>query len=224
MLDIGPSSTGNRFRARRIAALNELIASVLRERDICSIIDVGGTTAFWHTWQHELPMSRIRIDCFNINPSHMQAAPVPNVTIHQGDATDLFAINDGQYDIAFSNSVIEHVGLWRSQTRMAEEVRRVARHYLIQTPYFWFPVEPHCRTLFLHWLPESLAYRLVMRKRRGYWKKAETVSDAVRAVQSARMLDERQFRSLFPDAAITREKFAGLTKSLIAIRGPAIAA
>lgn len=224
MLDIGPSSTGNRFRARRIAALNELIASVLAEKDTCSLVDVGGTTSFWHTWQNELPLDRLRIDCFNINPSHNQAAGVPNVSIHQGDATDLSSIAVGQYDIAFSNSVIEHVGLWRSQVRMADEVRRVAKHYLIQTPYFWFPVEPHCRTLFLHWVPESVAYRMIMRKRRGYWKKAETVSDAVKAVQSARMLDERQFRSLFPDAQITREKFAGLTKSLIAIRGPAVGA
>jgi len=38
-------------------------------------------------------------------------------------------------------------------------------------------------------------------------------------VQHARLLDKRQFRWLFPDAAHHDETAAGLTKSLIAVRG-----
>ena len=102
---------------------------------------------------------------------------------------------------------------------MAREVRRVARRYLVQTPNFWFPIEPHARTPFLHWLPESIAYRVVMSRKCGFWAKQDTVSGAVKTVQSAKLLDMRQMQALFDDATILRERFCGITKALIAIRG-----
>jgi hypothetical protein len=140
------------------------------------------------------------------------------VTIRQGDACDLSFAGDGEFDIAFSNSVIEHVGLWRDMQKMANEVRRVGKMYLVQTPYFWFPIEPHARTPFIHWLPDSMKYRIVMWRKCGYWGKQDSVSAAVETVQSAIMLDGRQMKSLFPDAEVRRERFLGLTKSLIAER------
>jgi len=139
-------------------------------------------------------------------------------TMIQGDACNLDKIADNHYDIAFSNSVIEHVGMWSDMKAMAREVRRVSRRYLVQTPYYWFPIEPHARAPFLHWLPEPLAYRIVMNFKCGFWTKAQTVDDAVSTVQSARLLDRRQFQALFPDAEMRLERFIGLTKSLIAVR------
>ena len=45
---------------------------------------------------------------------------------------------------------------------------------------------------------------------------------AMRDVQHARLLDKTQFRFLYPDAAHHDEVVAGLTKSLIAVRDPAV--
>jgi hypothetical protein len=141
-----------------------------------------------------------------------------HATMIQGNACSLDQISNNHYDIAFSNSVIEHVGMWSDMKAMAMEVRRVARRYLVQTPYYWFPIEPHARTPFLHWLPEPVAYRIVMNFKCGFWTKAQTVDDAVSTVQSARLLDRRQFQALFPDAELRLERFIGITKSLIAVR------
>ncbi len=102
--------------------------------------------------------------------------------------------------------------------KFAAEVKRVGRSYFVQTPYFWFPIEPHARTPFLHWLPDSLACRVVMARQCGYLQKASDISKAMDCIQSARMLDVGQFTALFDDAELTRERFMGLTKSLIAVR------
>lgn len=102
---------------------------------------------------------------------------------------------------------------------MAKEVRRVAPAYFVQTPYYWFPIEPHTRTPFFHWLPDSLKFRLAMAKKLGpFWGKCESIDEAMRAVHSAILLDKRMFAALFPNAKIVHEKFMGLTKSLIAIK------
>jgi len=73
----------------------------------------------------------------------------------------------------------------------------------------------------LHFLPEQLRARLVMRLRLGFAKtRSATISDAMLQVQDARLLDRWQLAALFPDAAILDERFVGFTKSLIAIRSP----
>ena len=69
------------------------------------------------------------------------------------DATNLHEFGDASFDIAFSNSVIEHLSTFENQARMAAEVRRVARAYWVQTPNFWFPIEPHFLVPAWHWLP-----------------------------------------------------------------------
>ena len=135
-----------------------------------------------------------------------------------GDARDLAWYADMSFDLVNSNSVIEHVGSWRDMEAMANEVRRLAPSYFVQTPYFWFPVEPHNSTLFFHWMPEFTRVSLLMRRSRGRWGKAPDVDTAMRQIQSAALLDFRMLATLFPDATIHRERIFGLTKSLVAIR------
>jgi hypothetical protein len=219
MLDISPDSTKNKFRRARILMLTSLVEQVLAEKGTCKIIDIGGTQGFWETWKEFFDFSRTSVLCVNMDPEHANYGETnPAVKMRAGDARDLSFCSDNEYDIAFSNSVIEHVGLWRDMERMAREVQRVSHRYLVQTPYFWFPVEPHARTPFIHWLPDSIKYRILLYRRCGFWEKQDTVSGAVSRVQSAIMLDIRQMRTLFPDAELNMERFFGWPKSLIAIK------
>jgi SAM-dependent methyltransferase len=121
----------------------------------------------------------------------------------RADARDLpFA--DGEFDIAHSNSLIEHVGDRRDRERVAAELRRVGRRYFVQTPNRGFPVEPHSLLPLVHWLPRRVGRRL--------WRFG--VSDD--HFEDTWLLGARELQELFPDAVIVRERFGPLTKSLIA--------
>lgn len=137
-------------------------------------------------------------------------------TLH-GDACAVEA-PDNAYDLVHSNSVIEHVGTWSRQVQMADEVRRLAPHYYIQTPYMWFPYEPHFMAVGFHWLPEQTRARAMLRRRHGHKARQPDAMAAHRLIENFRLLHVTQMQALFPDAQILRERFFGLTKSLMAVR------
>jgi Methyltransferase domain len=64
---------------------------------------------------------------------------------------------DGEFDICFSNSTIEHLSRLDEQRRFAHEVRRVGHGVWLQTPARRFPFEPHWLSPFVHWLPTPRA-------------------------------------------------------------------
>src|SRR5207248_2766875 len=66
------------------------------------------------------------------------------VAIMRGDACNLPEwIRAQQFDLVYSNSVIEHVGSHERRCEFARTVRSLAPRYWIQTPYRYFPIEPH---------------------------------------------------------------------------------
>ena len=72
-----------------------------------------------------------------------------------------FATN--QFDIVFSNAVLEHTGSRSSQAAFLKEVCRVGKRFFITTPNRWFPIEHHTGLPFLHFLP-CAAYRACLRR------------------------------------------------------------
>jgi SAM-dependent methyltransferase len=79
----------------------------------------------------------------------------------RADAAAGLPFADGEFDLVYCSSVIEHVSPPR-RAAFAAEVRRVGRAWFVQTPAFSFPIEPHSLLPFAHWLPIAL--------RRPYWR------------------------------------------------------
>lgn len=136
----------------------------------------------------------------------------------KGDATQLDSVAGFEYDVCHSNSVIEHVGDWNKKRCFAAEVRRIAEKYFVQTPSFWFPVEPHFVTPFFHWLPKPLRISMVSTFDLGWHRRAQSLDDAVAAVEGSDLLTYRMMRCLFPDAVVHRERLLFVAKSFVAVR------
>jgi hypothetical protein len=210
-----PNSLGFKFRLKRFEHVRSIIEFILSKNDTCKILDIGGSEFYWKIAQDLVDSGRLSIDLLNLNATEVKNKHFGSIV---GDARKIADIDDCSYDLCHSNSVIEHVGDWLDMKAMADEVRRVAPNYFVQVPYFWFPIEPHFRVPFFHWLPEQLRYPLLMRRDLGFHLMQKDAGDAVVEIQSAKLLDRRQLTSLFPDGEIVPEKIAFMTKSLMAIR------
>jgi len=67
-----------------------------------------------------------------------------------------FPFSDKQFDVCWSNAVLEHVGGTDRQAAFIREIKRVSHRAFFTTPNRRFPVEVHTRTPLLHYLPKSL--------------------------------------------------------------------
>lgn len=201
-----------RMRARRFAQFAQLIDGLPKP---VSILDVGGRAAFWadHGWANR---SDVYIVTGNIEPQNRTFKNIEPVYL---DATDLSQYNDQSIDVVFSNSVIEHLFNWENQVRMASEVCRIARAYWVQTPNYWFPMEPHFRVIGWQWLPEWIRVEVIRRRRCGWLGRTPDRQKAINVVREVQLLSAHKLRKLFPDAALIPERFAGLVKSWTAVGG-----
>jgi SAM-dependent methyltransferase len=111
----------------------------------------------------------------------------PQASYVQGDALAL-PFEDDEFDIAFSNAVIEHVGGPAEQRRFVNEALRVSRRAFVTTPNRWFPVEVHTRLPLVHWLPDALAHRAYDLARKPWAKENH-------------LLGPGELRDLFPSEA-----------------------
>src|SRR4051794_6753903 len=115
----------------------ELFLRLIEPAPTDLLLDLGGYPGFWT----EHPPQRVqRIDTLNIYeiPWNETDAPGFNIRTLVGDGCAL-EMETQSYDIAFSNSVIEHVGTWERQQQFAAEIRRVAKALWVQTPAYECP-------------------------------------------------------------------------------------
>ncbi len=136
----------------------------------------------------------------------------------EADGCDLSRFDDKSFHIAHSNSVVEHVGDCERMVQFAKELSRVSQNYFVQTPNYWFPIEPHCMMPFFHWLPKPIRVWLVLHFQLGHWAKAGSIDQAVRTVKSARLLNKKMFQDLFKGAKVLTERLLWLPKSFIAVK------
>lgn len=224
-----PNSLANKFRQKRFRFFEEklklvrnngkeLNAQTSRALGIgvgvnnpVKILDIGGTQLFWENCNYH-NKNEVRIIILNL---FKEKVKYPNFKSIAGDACDLSSFNDNEFDVVFSNSVIEHLFKKGNQFKMASEVMRVGKYHFIQTPNLYFPIEPHFLFPLFQFLPLKIKIFLLTKTTliRGIKRDKEA---AEKKVNEIRLLSKKQLKELFPHSLIYEEKFWGMTKSFIA--------
>ncbi|MGH7336124.1 MAG: methyltransferase domain-containing protein [Myxococcota bacterium] len=205
-------SVATRLRRRRFRLVLDLLADLPGP---IAVLDVGGRQAYWDSvLPAEAPIAtRLTITLLNLEPL---AVSRPGMTAVVGDARSLVRYRENQFDLVFSNSMIEHVETFEEQRQIAAEIRRVGRRYCVQTPNRYFPIEPHFLFPGFQFLPLAARVALVRRFRLGWCPRLPDAEQARACVQSIRLLTRREVRSLFPEAVLYQERFLGWVKSFVA--------
>jgi hypothetical protein len=177
------------------------------------VLDLGGSPSIW-----ENVLVPLDITILNLPggiPSNELGSIDAGTSIHtfhyvEGDACDVHQFPDRSFDLAFSNSVIEHVGPQEKQEAFAREAIRLGKSYWVQTPSAWFPIEAHTGMPFYWFYPKQLRAWWLRRARKklpAWWTEY---------IAETRVLSRRRIAELFPNARIHVECFFGLPKSYIA--------
>jgi SAM-dependent methyltransferase len=156
------SRVSMRSRERKL----QLFLDLLQPGPETSVVDVGVTDAPFgagstdnffealYPWPEQITgVGHTELDRF--------AAAFPHVRPVRADGRSL-PFEDAEFDIGFSNAVVEHVAGGREgQRQFVHELCRVARRVFVTTPNRRFPLEVHTLLPFVHWLPKGPRERLL---------------------------------------------------------------
>jgi hypothetical protein len=197
------------FRSRRAAVYFKMMPD-FKEKNV---LDVGGSYYFWQQANEMRPKHITLLNINDFDPFHSVTGDEYQVKQVLYDGVTM-PFPDKHFDVAFSNSVIEHVPV-AMRENFISEMRRVSKHYFVQTPAFGFPMEMHFFTPFLHWLPRKIGryasllsiYRLVYKHK----------PDACYALyDEVNLLKRKELQNYDSSMQIVVERFLGMPKSFVA--------
>ncbi|MEN3361990.1 MAG: hypothetical protein V7637_5972, partial [Mycobacteriales bacterium] len=130
----GSTSLAGRARQRRWAEFHRRFPDLAQMR----VLDLGGVPAAWQ----RLPQRPAEVVLVNLLPQPVRTPPW--LVQVEGDACQLpDRLRRERFDLVYSNSVLEHVGGHARRQAFAETVHAAAGRHWVQTPYRYFPIEPH---------------------------------------------------------------------------------
>ena len=201
------NSLANRFRDNRFKFFEEQIKKLSETKPV-RILDIGGTQSFWVNRGYA-DNENFQITILNL---YKEETDYSNLIGVKGNACDLSEFVDNEFDLVFSNSVIEHVFSFENQQAMAAEVQRVGKNYYIQTPNRFFFVEPHYLLPFFQFLPRGLKIFILTKTRLSRGSK-RSLEAAEASLKEIRLLSFNEMKQLFPKGKIFKEKFLLMNKS-----------
>lgn len=199
----------------------ELFYKVMKPTSQTKVLDVGaginpdGDRGLQlidsYPWKNEL-------SAINISPEPISRMKqyYPEVEAIVGDALDL-PWPDKYFDAVYSNAVIEHVGDFEAQKKMAAEIMRVGKRWFVTSPNRWYPFEFHMRLPFVTWLPGKSylwAARII-----SYNHAHKKYMFGMKHYDGLRLLTARQLKCCFPDSKIIEQRVTFMAETLIAIGG-----
>jgi hypothetical protein len=156
------SRVSMRSRRRKL----DLLLELLQPGPETTVIDVGVTDAPFGRGSSDNFFEALypwpdRITAVGHTELDRFTAAFPKVRAVRADGRDL-PFSDGEFDLGFSNAVVEHIDGGRSgQQRFVHELCLVSTSVFVTTPNRWFPLEVHTLLPFVHWLPAGARQRVI---------------------------------------------------------------
>ena len=214
-----PNSFRSKIRRKRLKHLIQFISDIIERENLTTIriCDLGGTYRYWFLFPFNkfekvtFEITIVNLDSIIEDEKTKYAAQLDYSNLsfktEVGNACDLPQYETDRFDLTTSNSVVEHVGGWYNIKMFASESQRVSKYHFIQTPNYWFPVEPHYVLPLIHFLPRPIHTRLLM------LIKGRPFDKATSNFENNRMLTKSEFKYVYPNSALIKEKFLLLNKS-----------
>lgn len=208
-------SIAQKMRRRRIEIFEIFFKKTfwdkLNKGDKIEILDIGGTIEYWEAVKFKY------LKQSNITLLNLEVIEIPkeysNMNSVKGNAINLKQYDDNEFMFCFSNSVIEHVGDYHAQKKMAKEILRVGEHGYLQTPNKYFCIEPHFLFPFFQFLPVRIKVFLLMHFDIGNYQRTKNKQKAYEAATEIRLLSLKEMKKLFPGIEIYKENIGPFVKS-----------
>lgn len=173
------------------------------------VLDLGGTAISWRV----AGLRAQHVTIVNLDRGEEPAEPWMETV--QGDAC---LGGFGKFDLVFSNSLLEHVGGHVRRQQLADVIRESAPAYWVQTPYRYFPIEPHWFFPCFQFLPFRTRVTITRYWSFGYNPPLKDKAAATELVASIELVSATEMRAYFPDGRIWFERIGGLPKSTVAYK------
>ena len=128
------------------------------------------------------------ITCVGTEDGSHLAQQFPGLKYARIQPGESLRFSDAEFDVVFSNAVLEHVGSRKDQGSFLRELCRVGRAIFVTTPNRWFPIEHHTGLPLLHYLPAPAFRALIRNTRYHYWSQESNLN----------ILTARELLRLFP--------------------------
>lgn len=112
---------------------------------------------------------RENLTCASLSDGSAITAAYPGVRHVRIIAGEPLPFKANEFDIVYSNAVLEHVGNRARQRSFIEEMCRVAPRRFLAVPNRSFPVEHHTCLPLVHYLPKALFRKILRGTRYDYW-------------------------------------------------------
>jgi hypothetical protein len=204
------ASAGANARAQRWEMFRDAFPDIGTMR----VLDLGGTVASWQSAAVRPREVTVVNLCHQEDPGEEWIVRIQGDACRAADVLSAAGVHP-RFDVVFSNSLIEHVGGHARRAELAEQVHELAPRHWVQTPYRYFPIEPHWLFPGIQFLPVAARGRILMHWPLTYH--SADIDTARARAMSTELLGMAEMRTYFPGSVILRERVFGMTKALIAL-------
>ncbi|MEW6221235.1 MAG: hypothetical protein AB1634_17105 [Thermodesulfobacteriota bacterium] len=208
-------------KKKRLAIFKGVVAGMPRP---LRVVDLGGTASFWTAWGfgHD---GDLRVTLVN---NHEQDRTnvgydnsIPYVKEEINDVRHLTADCLKEFDLVFSNSMIEHLTSHEEQFHLGLTIEQSGVAFFVQTPNKYSIVDPHFPhplVPFFGAYPKTIQGLLLTMNRLGSGARAASLATARGRLRYYHPVSAGQLQAMLPSGQLVRERFLGFCHSLIAIR------